>query len=40
MEELLQYTAGRYETLILTTEHPEYFEPFGFRFMTSRTQAT
>jgi hypothetical protein len=27
----LEYCAGRYETLILTTEHPEYFEPFGFR---------
>lgn len=31
MEEALEYCAGRYETLILTTEHPEYFEPFGFR---------
>jgi predicted N-acetyltransferase YhbS len=31
MEEVLQYCAGRYETLMLTTEHPEYFAPFGFR---------
>jgi predicted N-acetyltransferase YhbS len=31
MEEALQYCADRYETLILTTEHPEYFAPFGFR---------
>jgi GNAT superfamily N-acetyltransferase len=31
MENLLEYCDGRYETLILTTEHPEYFEPFGFR---------
>jgi predicted N-acetyltransferase YhbS len=31
MEEVLTYCADRYETLILTTEHPEYFEPFGFR---------
>jgi predicted N-acetyltransferase YhbS len=31
MEELLADSAGRYETLVLTTEHPEYFTPFGFR---------
>jgi GNAT superfamily N-acetyltransferase len=31
MEELLAHAAGRFETLILTTEHPEYFTPFGFR---------
>lgn len=31
MEEVLQYCDARYETLILTTEHPEYFKPFGFR---------
>jgi predicted N-acetyltransferase YhbS len=29
--EALDYCAGRYQTLMLTTEHPEYFEPFGFR---------
>lgn len=34
MEAALQYCDGRYETLILTTEHPEYFEPFGFRVLT------
>jgi len=31
MEAALEHCASRYETLILTTEHPEYFEPFGFR---------
>ena len=31
IEEALRYSETRYETLILTTEHPEYFEPFGFR---------
>ena len=31
MEEVLEYCATRFETLILTTEHPEYFAPFGFR---------
>ncbi|MFH1279969.1 MAG: GNAT family N-acetyltransferase [Candidatus Eisenbacteria bacterium] len=31
MEELLADSAGRFGTLVLTTEHPEYFEPFGFR---------
>lgn len=31
MEEILQHYESRYETLILTTEHPEYFQPFGFR---------
>jgi len=33
IEEALRYCDSRYETLILTTEHPEYFEPFGFRVM-------
>jgi predicted N-acetyltransferase YhbS len=31
MAEVLQYCANRSETQILTTEHPEYFTPFGFR---------
>jgi GNAT superfamily N-acetyltransferase len=31
MREILHYCGPRYETLILTTEHPEYFGPFGFR---------
>jgi predicted N-acetyltransferase YhbS len=31
MEELLRDCEGRYETLILTTERPEYCEPYGFR---------
>lgn len=33
MDEVLQHCASRYETVILTTEHPEYFEPFGFRVL-------
>jgi predicted N-acetyltransferase YhbS len=36
MEEVLQYCASRYETLILTTEHPEYFAAFGFRVVSER----
>jgi predicted N-acetyltransferase YhbS len=31
MEELLEFCEGRYETLELGTENPEYYEPFGFR---------
>jgi hypothetical protein len=31
MEEVLQDSAPRYETLILIAEHTEYYEPFGFR---------
>jgi len=31
MDELLGFAASRHETLVLTTSHPEYFEPFGFR---------
>lgn len=31
IEEALAYAAPRYRTLVLTTAHPEYFEPFGFR---------
>lgn len=31
MEAVIEHCAPRYETLILTTEHPEYFSPFGFR---------
>jgi hypothetical protein len=31
MEELLEYCEGRFETLELGTENPEYYEPFGFR---------
>lgn len=33
MEEVLQDCSNRYETLLLTTENPEYYEPFGFRFV-------
>lgn len=31
MEEVLEDCAGRYDTLILTTEEPDLYEPFGFR---------
>ena len=31
MEALFDYAAPLYETLALTTAHPEYFTPFGFR---------
>ncbi len=31
MEELLDFCDGRFETLALGTENPEYYEPFGFR---------
>lgn len=31
MDEALEHCASRYETVILTTEHPEYFAPFGLR---------
>jgi predicted N-acetyltransferase YhbS len=31
MEALLEDCEGRFDTLVLTTEHPEYYEPFGFR---------
>lgn len=31
MEEVLDYCANRYETLILTTAQPEFYQPFGFR---------
>jgi GNAT superfamily N-acetyltransferase len=31
MEEVLAYCEGRYETLVLTTESPAFYTPFGFR---------
>ncbi len=44
MEQVLEDCEKRYETLILTTENPEYYEPFGFRvvrehFFTARCRA-
>lgn len=33
IEELLADCADRYETLVLSTENPEYYEPFGFRVL-------
>jgi len=31
MEEVLDYCESRYQTLVLTTSQPEFYEPFGFR---------
>jgi GNAT superfamily N-acetyltransferase len=31
MDEVIEDCAGRYDTLILLTGNPEYYEPFGFR---------
>ncbi len=36
MEELLEFCDGRFETLELCTEKPEYYEPFGFRIIPER----
>lgn len=33
MLEALQYAEGRYETLVLTTEEPPIYEPYGFRVL-------
>lgn len=33
MEEVLEHCDARYETLVLTTENPEYYEPVGFRVL-------
>ncbi|MFH1844194.1 MAG: GNAT family N-acetyltransferase, partial [bacterium] len=33
MEQVLADARDRYEILILTTENPEYYEPFGFRWV-------
>jgi len=33
MREVIADTAGHLDTLILTTENPEYYEPFGFRYL-------
>jgi len=45
VEEALRYCEQHYATQILTTEHPEYFEPFGLRVVqehdfTVRLQST
>ncbi len=37
MEEVLDWCDKRYETLELTTENPEYYEPFGFRVVPEHT---
>ena len=31
LTELFEFAADRFDTLVLTTLHPEYFRPFGFR---------
>lgn len=33
IEEVLDYCANRYETLVLTTDRPEFYLPFGFRIV-------
>ncbi|BAZ17441.1 hypothetical protein NIES4071_93200 [Calothrix sp. NIES-4071] len=33
MNEVLDYCDERYNTLVLTTSNPEYYQPFGFRFI-------
>lgn len=33
MTEVLDYCANRYDTLVLTTAQPEYYQPFGFRIV-------
>jgi GNAT superfamily N-acetyltransferase len=33
MNEVLDYCDKRYETLVLTTSNPEFYQPFGFRFI-------
>ena len=33
MEDVLEYCSDRYHTLVLTTERPELYEPFGFRVL-------
>jgi GNAT superfamily N-acetyltransferase len=33
MEEVLAHCEARYETIELSTENPEYYEPFGFRIV-------
>ncbi len=40
MGELLPFADGQYETLALTTAHPEYFEPFGFRVVSESVFVT
>jgi hypothetical protein len=34
MEEVIRFSKDRFETLILSTENPEYYEPFGFRIVS------
>lgn len=33
MEEVLEAAPSQYDLLLLTTENPEYYEPFGFRYV-------
>ncbi|MBF2064679.1 MAG: GNAT family N-acetyltransferase [Calothrix sp. C42_A2020_038] len=41
MNEVLDYCDKRYETLVLTTSNPEFYQPFGFRFLQEHSfQAT
>ncbi|MFN6559172.1 MAG: GNAT family N-acetyltransferase [Nostoc sp. ChiSLP01] len=40
MNEVLDYCDKRYETLILTTSNPEFYYPFGFRFVQEHSFLT
>ncbi|RUT01132.1 GNAT family acetyltransferase [Dulcicalothrix desertica PCC 7102] len=40
MNEVLDYCDKRYETLVLTTSNPEYYQPFGFRFIQEHSFTT
>lgn len=40
MTEVLDYCASRYDTLILTTSQPEFYQPFGFRVVKEHIFST
>ncbi len=40
MEEVLEYCASRYETLLLTTAQPEFYSSFGFRVVQEHAFVT
>lgn len=40
MTEVLDYCASRYDTLILTTAQPEFYQPFGFRVVKEHIFST
>lgn len=40
MNEVLDYCDKHYKTLVLTTSNPEYYQPFGFRFVQEHSFTT